>query len=76
MRDLGFVLQPGGEVRSVAGFGGGDRDFHVRRSATAAKITNFSDMWVNRFALSPDGKWIAMSRGSAVRDAFLIRNFR
>jgi hypothetical protein len=33
-------------------------------------------MWVSRFALSPDGKWIAMSRGSAVRDAFLIRNLR
>ncbi|HWT46345.1 MAG TPA: hypothetical protein VN085_10285, partial [Vicinamibacterales bacterium] len=49
---------------------------HAFGSATAAKITNFSDMWVNRFALSPDGKWIAMSRGSAVRDSFLIRNFR
>jgi len=47
---------------------------HALGSSTAAKITNFSDMWVNRFALSPDGKWIAMSRGSAVRDAFLIRN--
>ena len=49
---------------------------HALGSSTAAKITNFSDMWVNRFALSPDGKWIAMARGSAVRDAFLIRNLR
>jgi Tol biopolymer transport system component len=49
---------------------------HALGSSTAAKITNFSDMWVSRFALSPDGKWIAMSRGSAVRDAFLIRNLR
>jgi serine/threonine protein kinase/Tol biopolymer transport system component len=49
---------------------------HALGASTAAKITNFSDMWVNRFALSPDGKWIAMSRGSGVRDAFLIRNFR
>jgi hypothetical protein len=28
-----------------------------------------------RFALSPDGKRMALSRGTALRDAILLRNF-
>jgi Tol biopolymer transport system component len=40
------------------------------------KVTNFSDRVVVRFALSPDGKSLAMSRGVTQRDAFVVSNFR
>jgi Tol biopolymer transport system component len=49
---------------------------HAIGSNTAEKLTNFSDSWTIRFALSPDGQRLAMCRGAGVRDAFLIRNFR
>lgn len=46
--------------------GGGDRE----------KLTDYSEQWIIRFALSPDGTRMAMSRGTALRDAVLVRNFR
>jgi Tol biopolymer transport system component len=45
---------------------GGDRE----------KLTDYSEQWIIRFALSPDGTRMAMSRGTALRDAILLRNFR
>jgi Tol biopolymer transport system component len=44
---------------------GGDRE----------KLTDYSEQWIVRFALSPDGKRMALSRGTALRDAILLRNF-
>jgi serine/threonine protein kinase/sugar lactone lactonase YvrE len=46
--------------------GGGDRE----------QLTDYSEQWIIRFAVSPDGKRMAMSRGTALRDAILLRNFR
>ena len=40
------------------------------------KVTNFSDLVISRFALSPDGQWIALCRGVVARDAFIVSNFR
>lgn len=40
------------------------------------KVTNFSDLVISRFAVSPDGRSIALSRGSVTRDAYLVSNFR
>jgi len=40
------------------------------------QVTNFSDLWVLRFALSGDGTTLLLSRGSAQRDAYLLTNFR
>lgn len=40
------------------------------------KVTNFSDLWIARFALSSDGKTLLLSRGTAVRDAVLLSDFR
>ena len=40
------------------------------------QVTNLPDQWVLRFALSPDGKAILLSRGTALRDAVLIKNFK
>jgi Tol biopolymer transport system component len=40
------------------------------------RVTSFSDQAVLRFAPSPDGKTLLMSRGSLTRDAFLIGSFR
>ena len=40
------------------------------------KLTNFSDLAVTRFAVSPDGRSIALSRGAVTRDAFIVTNFR
>jgi Tol biopolymer transport system component len=40
------------------------------------KLTNFSDLWVMRFAVSPDGKSLLLCRGIVVRDAVLLSNFR
>ena len=43
---------------------------------TPVKVTNFSDKVIVRFALSPDGKSLALSRGVTQRDAFVVSNFR
>ena len=43
---------------------------------TREKMTNFTDLWVARFALSPDGTTILFARGTALRDAVLISNYR
>ena len=40
------------------------------------QLTNFSDQAIARFALSPDGRTLLISRGITTRDAFLISNFR
>ena len=40
------------------------------------KLTDYSEQWIVRFALSPDGKRMALSRGTALRDAILLRNFK
>ena len=39
------------------------------------KVTNFSDRSILRLAPSADGKSVLVSRGTAVRDAFLLTNF-
>ena len=41
-----------------------------------AKVTNFSDLVISRFAVSPDGQSIALCRGAVTRDAFIVTNFR
>jgi Tol biopolymer transport system component len=40
------------------------------------KLTNFSDLWVMRFAVSPDGQSLLLCRGVVVRDAVMLTNFR
>jgi sugar lactone lactonase YvrE len=40
------------------------------------KVTNFQDLAIARFALSPDGQTLIICRGTATRDAFLLTNFR
>ena len=40
------------------------------------KLTNFSDLWVLRFAVSPNGKSLLLCRGVVVRDAVMLTNFR
>jgi hypothetical protein len=40
------------------------------------KVTNYSELDIARLALSPDGKTFALCRGSAIRDAVLMMNFR
>jgi Tol biopolymer transport system component len=40
------------------------------------KVTSYSDEAIFRFAISADGTQVIMSRGTLVRDAFLIGNFR
>jgi Tol biopolymer transport system component len=40
------------------------------------RVTGFSDQAIVRFALSPDGKTLLLSRGGLTRDAFLITSFR
>jgi Tol biopolymer transport system component len=40
------------------------------------KLTNYSDLWVMRFSVSPDGKSLLLCRGVVVRDAVLMTNFR
>jgi Tol biopolymer transport system component len=40
------------------------------------KITNYSDLMIFRFAVSPDGRQLALARGTQTRDAVLITNFR
>ena len=39
------------------------------------KVTNFSDRTIVRLGQSPDGKSVLVSRGTAVRVAFLLTNF-
>ena len=40
------------------------------------KVTNYSELDIARMMLSPDGKTFALCRGSAIRDAVLMTNFR
>jgi eukaryotic-like serine/threonine-protein kinase len=40
------------------------------------RVTNFTDLAIARFALSPDGRTLLVSRGTTTRDAFLFSNFR
>jgi Tol biopolymer transport system component len=40
------------------------------------RVTNFDDLAILRFALSPDGRTLLLSRGTLTRDAFLISAFR
>jgi Tol biopolymer transport system component len=40
------------------------------------RVTDFQDQFVFDFALSPDGKSLAYSRGPRTRDAVLVRGFR
>jgi Tol biopolymer transport system component len=40
------------------------------------KITSYTGEGIFRFAISPDGKQLALVRGTQMRDAFLIGNFR
>ena len=40
------------------------------------RLTNLSDQAIARFALSPDGQTLLLSRNITTRDAFLISNFR
>ena len=50
-----------------------------RRSLADGKetrVTNFTDLAIIRFALSPDGRTLLLSRGTTLRDAFLISGFR
>jgi Tol biopolymer transport system component len=42
----------------------------------AEKITNYSDLMIFRFAMSRDGRQLALARGTQTRDAVLISNFR
>ena len=40
------------------------------------RLTNFSDLWVMRFAVSPDGQSLLLCRGVVVRDAVMLTHFR
>jgi hypothetical protein len=40
------------------------------------RVTNFSDLAIVRFALSPDGRSLVACRGWQLRDAFMITGFR
>jgi hypothetical protein len=40
------------------------------------QLTRFVSDEVQTFAWSPDGRYLALSRGTDIRDAVLIRNFR
>ena len=39
-------------------------------------VTNPADMTIVRFVLSPDGRTLVLSRGTTLRDAFLLTGFR
>ena len=39
-------------------------------------MTDFQEYLVYGFAISPDGKSLAFSRGPRTRDALLVRGFR
>jgi Tol biopolymer transport system component len=40
------------------------------------KFTNFTDQWIVRFAVSPDGRTLLVCRGNVMRDAIMLTNFR
>ena len=40
------------------------------------KLTNFPDLWVLRFAVSPDETTLLLCRGIIIRDGVLLTNFR
>ena len=40
------------------------------------RVTNFTDLAILRFALSPDGRTLLVCRGTTTRDAFLVSDFR
>ena len=40
------------------------------------RVTDFQEYLVYGFAVSPDGKSLAFSRGPRTRDAMLVRGFR
>jgi hypothetical protein len=42
----------------------------------ARRVTDFQDGSIYGFALSPDGRSLAYSRGPRTRDALLVRGFR
>jgi hypothetical protein len=44
-------------------------------SGEPEKITRFSDLAIVRFAVSPDGRTLAVCRGAQTRDAFLFTGF-
>ena len=41
-----------------------------------ARVTNFTELSILRFAISPDGGTLMLCRGTMLRDAFLISNVR
>ncbi len=43
--------------------------------ATPRRVTDFQDLFVFGFAIAPDGKSLAFSRGPRTRDALLLRGF-
>ena len=40
------------------------------------QLTNYTDQWILRFAIFPDGKQMVLSRGTGLRDAVQVKNFR
>jgi Tol biopolymer transport system component len=40
------------------------------------RVTNFAELSIIQFALSPDGKTLVLCRGSLTRDAYLLTDFR
>ncbi|HEX6715639.1 MAG TPA: hypothetical protein VF088_00930, partial [Pyrinomonadaceae bacterium] len=42
----------------------------------AKQVTNFNDLFITSFAWSPDGKQLACTRGTLVRDAVLITDLK
>jgi hypothetical protein len=44
-------------------------------SAAPKQVTNFSDLRIFSFAISPDGKQMVLARGRTVTDAVLISHF-
>jgi len=40
------------------------------------QVTRYTDLNIARFALSPDGRTLLMCRGTLIRDAVLLTNFR
>lgn len=49
---------------------------HPLDGSPPRKVTRFDDQYVLRFAVAPDGKTLAITRGVLSRDAVMIRNFR
>ncbi len=40
------------------------------------RVTSLADMTIVRFVLSPDGRTLVLSRGTTLRDVFLLTGFR